>query len=144
MKNISKIILCFVSTFEKHLQSNQYQDLFFEIRYIRTKYVYFLFRLNFYVVFFFIKPWRNRLCIWIISEERVDLDCINSGSLPFKLTTIGEVWRNSGMAKLSFADDKLNMAEMMGFVFGWQEHVVGGKRKWCSHQLILSSIIYSF
>ena len=28
---------------EKHLQSNQYQDLFFEIRHIRTKYVYFLY-----------------------------------------------------------------------------------------------------
>ena len=30
----------------KHLQSNQYQDLFFEIRHVKTKYVYFLFRLN--------------------------------------------------------------------------------------------------
>ena len=39
-KKISNIILCFVSTLEKHLQLNQYQDLFFEIRYIRTKYVY--------------------------------------------------------------------------------------------------------
>ena len=33
--------LVFVSTLEKHLQSNQYQDLFFEIRNIRTKYVLF-------------------------------------------------------------------------------------------------------
>ena len=31
---------------------NQYQDLFFEIRYIRTKCVYFLFRLNFDFGFF--------------------------------------------------------------------------------------------
>ena len=29
MKKISKIILCFVLTLKKHLQSNQYQDLFF-------------------------------------------------------------------------------------------------------------------
>ena len=36
-------ILCFVSILEKHLQSNQYQDLFLEIRYIRTKYVYLVF-----------------------------------------------------------------------------------------------------
>ena len=59
----------------------------FEIRYIRTKLVYFLFRLNFDFCFF-IKPWRNRLSIWIISQERVDLDCITSGSPPFKLTTV--------------------------------------------------------
>ena len=91
MKKILKIILCFVSTLEKHLQLNQYQDLFLEIRYIRTKYVYFLFRLNFDFGFF-IKPWRNSLCIWIISQERVDVDCIISGSLPFKHTTFGEVW----------------------------------------------------
>ena len=32
------MILRFVSTLEKHLQSNQYQDLVFEIRHIRTKY----------------------------------------------------------------------------------------------------------
>ena len=90
-KKILKIILCFISTFEKHLQSNQYQDLFFEIRHIRTKYVYFLFRLN--IDFgFFIKSWRNRLCIGTIWQERVDLDCNIWGSLPFKLTTIGEVW----------------------------------------------------
>ena len=31
-------MLCFVSTLEKHLQSNQYQDLFFEIRHIRRKF----------------------------------------------------------------------------------------------------------
>ena len=31
------------------------QDLFFEIRHIRTKYVYFLFRLNFDLGFFLIK-----------------------------------------------------------------------------------------
>ena len=91
MKKLSKIILCFVSTLEKHLQSNQYQDLLFEIRHIRTKYVYLLFRLKFDFGFF-IKPWRNRLCIWIISYERVDLDCNLWGSLPFKLTTVGEVW----------------------------------------------------
>ena len=91
MKKISKVILCFVSTLEKHLQLNQYQDLFFEIRYIRTKYDYFPFWLNFDFGFF-IKPWRNRLCIWIISLETVDADCIISGSLPFKLTTVGEVW----------------------------------------------------
>ena len=30
--------MCFVSTLEKHLQSNQYQDLFFEIHHIRTKF----------------------------------------------------------------------------------------------------------
>ena len=70
---------------------NQYQDLFVKIRYIRTKYVYFLFRSNFDFGFF-IKPWRNRLCIWIISQERVDLACIISVSLPYKLTTVGEVW----------------------------------------------------
>ena len=28
--------ICFVSTLEKHLQSNQYQDLFFEIHHIRN------------------------------------------------------------------------------------------------------------
>ena len=39
-ENIEKNLV-FVSTLEKHLQSNQYQNLFFEIRYIRTKYVYF-------------------------------------------------------------------------------------------------------
>ena len=38
--------MCSVSTLEKHLQSNQYQDLFFEIRHMTTKYVYFLFQLN--------------------------------------------------------------------------------------------------
>ena len=65
MKKISKIIVCFVSTIEKHLQSNQYPDLIFEIRHIRTKYVYFLFQLNFDFGFF-IKPWRSRLCIWLI------------------------------------------------------------------------------
>ena len=91
MKKIPKIIFCFVLTVEKHLQSNQYQDLFFEICYIRTKYAYFLFWLNFDFGFF-IKSWWNRLCIWIISQERVDLDCVISGSLPFKLTTVGEVW----------------------------------------------------
>ena len=53
MKKISKIILCFVSTFERHLQLNQYQDLFFEISYIRSKYVYFLFWLNFDFGFFY-------------------------------------------------------------------------------------------
>ena len=36
----------------KALQSNQYQDLFFEIRHIRTKYNYFLFPLNFDFGFF--------------------------------------------------------------------------------------------
>ena len=91
MKKISKIILCFVSTLEKHMQSNGFQDLFFEIHHIRTKYVYFLIRLNFDFSFF-IKPWRNRLCSWTISQERVDLDCNFWGSLPFKLTTVGEVW----------------------------------------------------
>ena len=74
MKKISKIILCFVSPLEKHLQSNQYQDLFFEIRDRGTKYVYFLFRFNFDFGFF-IKPWRKRLCTWTISQERADLDC---------------------------------------------------------------------
>ena len=34
MKKISKTILFFVSKLEKHLQSNQYKDLFFEIRHI--------------------------------------------------------------------------------------------------------------
>ena len=91
MKKLSKIILCFVSTLEKHLQSNQYLDLFFEIRHIRTKYVFFLFRLN-YDFGFFIKPWRNRMCIESISQEKADLDCIIWGSLLFKLNTVGEVW----------------------------------------------------
>ena len=59
MKKILKIILCIVSTLENHLQSNQYQDLFFEIRHIRTEYVYFLFRLN-SDFGFFIKPWRKQ------------------------------------------------------------------------------------
>ena len=36
----------------KHLQSNQYQDPFFEIRQIRTNYVYFPFWLNFDFSFF--------------------------------------------------------------------------------------------
>ena len=36
-------------------QINTGQDLFFEIRHIRTKYLYFLFRLN-YDFGFFIKP----------------------------------------------------------------------------------------
>ena len=40
------LMLCFVSTLEKHLQSNQYQDLFFEISHMTTKYVNFLFQLN--------------------------------------------------------------------------------------------------
>ena len=53
MKKISKIILCFISTLQRHLQSNQYQDLFFEIRHIRTKHIYFLFRLNFVFGFFY-------------------------------------------------------------------------------------------
>ena len=91
MKKISKMTLCFVLTLEKHLQSNQYPDLVFEIHHIRTKYVYFLFRLNFDFGFF-IKPWRNRLCIWTISQERMDLDCNLWGSLLFKITTVGEVW----------------------------------------------------
>ena len=66
---ISKIILCFVSTLEKHLQSNQFQDLFFfEIRHIKTKYVYFLFRLNFDFGFF-IKPWRNRLYLLNVARK---------------------------------------------------------------------------
>ena len=52
MKNISKIILCFYRPSKKHLKSNQYQDLFFEMLYIRTNYVYFLFRLNFDFGFF--------------------------------------------------------------------------------------------
>ena len=47
MRKISKIILCLLSTLEKHLQSNEYQEQFFEIRHIRTKYGYFLFQLNF-------------------------------------------------------------------------------------------------
>ena len=51
MKKISKIILCFVSTLEKHLESNQYQNLIFEIRHIRTKYVYFSISVKFLVWF---------------------------------------------------------------------------------------------
>ena len=31
-------MLCIVSTLEKHKQSNQYQDLFFEIRHIKRKF----------------------------------------------------------------------------------------------------------
>ena len=38
------------------------KSIFFEIRHIRTKYVYFLFRLNFDFGFY-IKPLRNGLCI---------------------------------------------------------------------------------
>ena len=41
-----------VLTLEKHLRSNQYQDLLFEIRHKRTKYVNFLFRFNFDFGFF--------------------------------------------------------------------------------------------
>ena len=55
MKKIWKLILCFVSTLEKHLQSKKIpRSVFFlfEIRHIRTKYVYFLFRLNFDFGFF--------------------------------------------------------------------------------------------
>ena len=89
MKKSLKIILCFVSTSET--QSYQYQYMFFEIRHIKTKYVNFLFRLNFDFDFF-IKPWRNRLCIWTVPLKRVDLDCNFWGSPPFKLTTVGEVW----------------------------------------------------
>ena len=40
---------------EKHLLSNQYQDLFFKIRHIRPRDVYFLFQLKFDFGFF-IKP----------------------------------------------------------------------------------------
>ena len=47
--------LVFCIALEKHLQSNQYQDLFFDIDHMRTKYVYFLFRLN-SDFGFFIKP----------------------------------------------------------------------------------------
>ena len=36
-----------------------------------------LFRLNLEFDFF-IKPWRNRLCIWLISQERVDVCLLNS------------------------------------------------------------------
>ena len=82
MKKISKIILCFVVTLQEHLQSNQYQEPFFEILHIRTKYVYFLFQLNFDFGFF-IKPWRNRLFIWTILQEKVDLDCNFWDSLTF-------------------------------------------------------------
>ena len=57
-----KIIVCFVSTLENHLQSNQYQDLFFEIRHMTTKYVHVLFQLDLDFGFF-IKPRRNGLCI---------------------------------------------------------------------------------
>ena len=38
--------LVFCIDHRKAFQSNQYLDLFFEIRHVRTKYVYFLFRLN--------------------------------------------------------------------------------------------------
>ena len=84
-------ILSFVSAIEKHLQSNQYQELFLKIRHIRTKYIYFLFQFNFGFGSF-IKPWRNKLCIWTILQERVDLECNFWCSLPFKLTNVGEVW----------------------------------------------------
>ena len=57
----------------------------------KNKYVYFLFRVNLDFGFF-IKSWRNRLCIWTILQERVDLNCNFWSSLPFKLTTVGEVW----------------------------------------------------
>ena len=95
-ENIKNDLVCvffffFLSKLKKHLQSNQYQDLFFEIRHIRIKYFYFLFRLNFDFGFFR-KPWRNRLCIWPFSWERVDLDSNFWGSLPFKLATAGQVW----------------------------------------------------
>ena len=35
--------------------------------------------------------WRGLMTSPIISQEKVDFDCIISGSLPFKLTTVGEV-----------------------------------------------------
>ena len=41
---MSKIMLLFVSTVEKHLYSNQHKKLSFEIRHIRKKYVYYLFQ----------------------------------------------------------------------------------------------------
>ena len=102
MKKSLKIILCFVSNLEKHLKSYQYQDLFFEIRHIRTKSVCFLFRLNLDFDFF-IKPWRNRPCIWTVPLERVDLDCNFWGSLRFNLTTVGEIWCLSSDALYSFS-----------------------------------------
>ena len=52
---------------------------------------YFLFRLEFDFGFF-IKPWRNSLCIWTISQEILDLERSFWGCLPFKLTTVGEAW----------------------------------------------------
>ena len=75
--------MCFVSALEK--QSNQYQDLFIEICYdIRTKYVYFLFRLNFDFGFF-IKT-MTKQAVYLNNFER------KSGfGHPFKLTTVGEV-----------------------------------------------------
>ena len=39
----NNLVFC-IDPLKKHLQSNQYQDLFFEIRSIRTKYVYFLYK----------------------------------------------------------------------------------------------------
>ena len=48
---------------------------------MKIKYVYFLFRFN-SDFGFFLKPWRNRLCIWTISQERVDLECNFWSSLP--------------------------------------------------------------
>ena len=75
-KKSLKIILCFVSTLEKHSQSNQYQDLFFEIRHIKTKYIYILLVYQLNVHFdFLIKPRRNSFCISTVPPERVDLDC---------------------------------------------------------------------
>ena len=73
---------------------------FFEIRHVRTKYVYFLFRLNFDIGFF-IKPSQNRLCIWTISQEQFDLDCNFWGSLPFKVTTVGNSAWNSRPIKMT-------------------------------------------
>ena len=73
-EEISKIILCVVSTLEKHLQSNQYQDLFFKIRHIRTKYVYFLFRFNFDFGFFIKhEQFHKKEWIYIAVSETVSL-----------------------------------------------------------------------
>ena len=125
MKKISKTILCFVLTLEKHLQSNQYQDPFFEIRHIRTKYVYFLFRWNFDIGFF-IQPWRNRLCIWTISQERVDLDCNFWGSLPYKLTTVGDdlsndkILNDSKKTASNLAEDEISLMQELKIGIVWQ------------------------
>ena len=97
-ENIEINLVFFVSTIEKHLQSNKYQVLIFEIHHMYKNKIclhnIFCFWFNFDFVFF-IKPSQNRLCIWTILQERVDFDCNFLGSLPFK--HMENIWRNQNL-----------------------------------------------